>query len=74
MPTLLNVRFLERWYFLNFDDSESKRSSKINIYVFLNGIAGWLWVRLSSLSNFNALEVECLITLFLVDKTSLTST
>jgi len=33
MPKLLNFRFLEVWYFLNCDNEELKRSSKINFPV-----------------------------------------
>jgi len=39
MPKLFNIRFPEGWYFLNFDNTELKRSSIIN-FLFPNGIAG----------------------------------
>jgi len=31
MPKLLNIRFPEGWYFLNFDNTELKRSSETNL-------------------------------------------
>jgi len=33
MPKLLNFRFSEWWYFLNSDNTELKRSSKIHVSV-----------------------------------------